>query len=115
MDPHDRIVTQLPLDELWTSRHRLRSTRLRLLQPADLPALLRAGPVRFVLANVGTPLRWVALEETFSFWKREACQRLADPEAAIVLDDFPAGVAYVASLWEAEGEPAAIVLLEEHH
>jgi hypothetical protein len=115
MDPCVKIVTSLPLDELWDGRGRLRCTRVRVLQPAELPALLRAGPVRFAVASVGTQLRWVASEETFSFWEREARQRIADPEARIVLEDYPDEIAYVASLWEAEGESAAIVLLEAHH
>jgi hypothetical protein len=115
MDLREKIVTKLPLDELWDGRGGLRCTRTRMLQPAELPAVLRDGPVRFVVADVGKQLRWVEPEETFRFWKREARPRVADPEARIVLDDFPDYVAYVASLWEVEGEPGAIVLFEAHH
>jgi hypothetical protein len=114
LDPRVRIVTQLPLDELWDMAGQLHASRVRSLVREDLRALLRSGPVRFVVADVGTQLRWVDPEETFNFWKREALPRIADAEA-FFLEDFPDRVAYVASLWKVAGEGAMVVLLEARH
>jgi hypothetical protein len=114
MQPRDRLVTQMPLEHLWNTGGELRSARVRSLGLEDLRTLLRSGPVRFVVADAGKPLRWVEPGETFRFWKREACARIADTQA-FSPEDFPDGVAYVASLWEVDNEQAAIVLLEAHH
>jgi hypothetical protein len=114
MDPRLRIVTKLPLEELWNTEGSLRSARVRPLAVAEIRALLSTQQVRFVVANAGMKLRWVDLEDRFEFWKREARARIAD-SLPFLPEDFPDGIAYRASLWQVEGEPAAVVLLEGYH
>lgn len=57
MDPALRIVTRLPLAELWTERGPVAATRERLLGRAEVKSLLQAGPVQFVVADCGKALR----------------------------------------------------------
>ena len=51
MRTSDRIVVRLPLDELWDERGMLPARRGRWLGADDIRALLRAGPVAFVVAS----------------------------------------------------------------
>jgi hypothetical protein len=114
MDPRERIVTFTPVQVLWTDDGELSADRGRWLDREAICELLRRGPVRFVVANVGDRLRWVPLAERFEFWKGHAAVHLSDKER-IHLDDFPDGMAYVASEWLAVGNEPPIVLLEVHH
>ena len=71
MQPEERIVTRLPLTELWSPEGPLATERLRRVGRQEIKALLRTGPVHFVVADVGLPLRWIALTDAYKFWKQE--------------------------------------------
>ena len=111
-----RQVTRTPLPEVWTEAGEVVATEQEAdLGEAELRELLRLGPVQFVVANVGAPLRWVPESETFEFWKSEVRPRLADPsEDGHYLDDFPDSYFYHATRWRWSGA-AALVVLEMHH
>ncbi len=110
-----KVVTRLPLTELWTTAGRVSATRTRHMGEADVAILLRNGPLRFVVANVGMPLQWRLGNECFSFWKSEVKMRLVPGDASSFrLEDFPGEYCYCASEWTgAVGSP--IVLLETSH
>lgn len=113
MRASDRTITTLPLTELFDERGPVEAARRRDLTANDIRDLLRAGPLRFVVANCGSRLVWVAESERFAFWKAEVRPHLTDASEAR-LDDFPGGYFYFASEWlPASGSP--IVLLEMHH
>jgi hypothetical protein len=78
----------------------------------DIRALLKIGSVRFVVAEVGVPIQWIADAECFEFWKREVRLRIGDP-AGSSLRDFPGEYCYFASEWTDGGMP--LVLLEKSH
>jgi hypothetical protein len=107
-----RSIDRLPLEQLFRDGERLDAKRGRALVHDDIRELLRGGALEFVVANVGSPLRWISCDECFDFWKREAGRRIADPRG-FSLNDFPDGMAYVASEWL--GDQLPIVLLEAHH
>ena len=115
MDPDKRIVVGIPIEELWTREGPLVAQKRRDLSTGDIAGLLRAGPLQFVVADLGQPLRWVSEADRFMFWKSEVKPRVADPDPKrFYLADFPGHYAYVASEWSADlGLP--IVLLETHH
>ena len=108
-----RVVTRLPLAELWGDAGPVAADRRRGLSAADIRGLLRAGPVRFVVANVGAPLRWVPAAECFRFWKAEVRSRVAGPDGAR-LEDFPGGYCYFASEWAPAEGPPVVVLAVAH-
>jgi hypothetical protein len=114
MDPRKRIVTQLPLDTLWDNAGELQATRTRSLDRDGVRGLLSRGPVRFVIANGGHPLRWIPPSERFSVWKTEVEGHLATGDR-IDLDQFQNGLAYLASEWVDVRDDVPIVLLEAHH
>lgn len=115
MDPAKRIVVRLPLEALWTREGPLTAQKRRALSVGEIVGLLRASPVRFVVADLGQRLRWVAEADGFTFWKSEAKRRIVDPVSdGFHLDDFPDHYAYVASEWTADLGPP-IILLEKHH
>jgi hypothetical protein len=117
MDPRLRIITRLPLTELWTEHGPVAATRDRLLGRADVKALLQTGPVQFVVADGGQPLRWVPLQERFVFWKADARDHIVEnPEAPIDIYGYREGYAYLASEWVSDGLASPpIVVLERHH
>lgn len=111
-----RVVTSLPLSELWDKKAPIVAARQRHLSCEDLRQLVRAGQVKFVVANVGTPLRWIPAGETHSFWKLEVRPHLVDePDRPFDIDGFPEGYCYTASEWLSPGEDLATVVLELHH
>lgn len=114
MDSSLRIVTGIPVSVLWNDTGELPTVRDGYLTRSSLQHLLKAGPVEFVVADVGKPLRWIKKESCFDFWKQAVEPHLATPEVAISLDQFPAGRAYLASLWTQSDLPP-IVLLEAIH
>ena len=115
MDPAKRIVVSLPLEELWTREGPLTAQICRDLSTGEIVGLLRAGPVRFVVADLGQRLKWVAEAESFTFWKSEAKRHIVNVASdGFHLDDFPDQYAYVASERAADLGPP-IILLEKHH
>lgn len=113
MQSSQRIITNLPLQELWDDSGPVAARRSRNLSATELRDLLRSGPVRFVVADVGFKPRWVPQSDCFAFWKNKVQPRLADPAQRVVLDEMPGDNCYFASEWEAEGAP--VVVLELCH
>lgn len=111
--PVQRVVTQLPLDESWDDAGPVAAMPSRDLTATDIATLLRAGPVRFVVANIGSPLRWVPVGECFRFWKAEVRSRVAGPGGAY-LEDFPGGYCSFASEWAAGDGPPVVLLAVTH-
>ena len=109
-----RIVTQLPLRELWRDDGFSTTTRGKSLTDEDVRQLLRSGPVQFVVVDVGVAPRWIPASECFQFWKDEAKPHLASGARAY-LDDSPDGCCYFASRWEGWESEAPIVVLEKQH
>jgi hypothetical protein len=60
MDLHLRVVTRLPLGELWRSDGTIIEDRTRGLEAKDIAESLRIGSIEFVVADVGQPLNWIA-------------------------------------------------------
>ncbi|MBA3241712.1 MAG: hypothetical protein H0T60_10850, partial [Acidobacteria bacterium] len=84
-----RIVSQMPLNELWNEYGIVSAKGLRELNASDIAKLLRAGKVRFVVADVGSQLKWIPLDECYGFWKSEVKKHLADPAAENYRESFP--------------------------
>jgi hypothetical protein len=113
--PDQRIVTKLPLSELWDDQGTLTGGRVRTLDQNNLAELLRSGPVQFVVADCGSNLEWIPIDERFTFWKRIQRQIAdIDPHQPIHLEQFPNETAYTASQ-RCGRAGKCVVLLEKHH
>ena len=111
MDPRLRVVTVMPLEELWDDDGAF-GRRVAHLSTDQIKAILKGGSVRFVEANVGEPLCWTAPAECYFRWK-QVVAHVADADR-FLLEDFPDEWAFVASEWEGRsGE--RLILLEKHH
>jgi hypothetical protein len=114
MDAALKIVTHLPLRELWREDGLKTTTRIRSLTEDDIRSLLRSGNIQFVVVDVGASPCWIQPSECFQFWKNEAQPHLAR-EARVILEEFPDRYCYFASQWDG-GDPASpIVVLEKQH
>jgi hypothetical protein len=109
-----RIVSQTPLHQLWNDRGIVSEKELRELHAADIAELLRAGRVQFVVANVGSSLKWIPIDECYSFWKSEVKYHLADSGADNYLEDFPDDYCYLASEWESRDGESIVLLVMLH-
>ena len=105
------VITKLPLSRLSTSRGDARGVGD--VGGDAIRDLLRAGPVRFVVADIGASLHWVLDAERFDFWKKEVQPHLAEPDARVDLEQFPSGYLYFASQWD-DGSTPIIVLSRSH-
>lgn len=113
MRPDQRIVTKLPLTELWDERGTLEGELVRHLDQNLIRELMRTGTVQFIVADCGMKLNWMAVNDRFEFWKTVRPQ-IADPSQPIHLKQFPNETAYIASEWRGNlGE--CLILLEAHH
>lgn len=113
MRPDQRIVTQIPLTELWDEKGALPGVRIRQLDENLVRGLMGTGQVQFIVADCGAKLNWIPMPERFEFWKTVRPQ-VADPSRPIHLKQFPNETAYVASEWRGNtGE--CLILLEAHH
>jgi len=114
MDTTLKVVTKLPLTDLWNEREIVHASRGRSLSQDDISGLLRLGPVQFVVASVGEKLRWIDPADCYEFWRNEAKPHLATPQAPTRLDDFPASYFFRASEWHT-GHSIPILVLEKSH
>jgi hypothetical protein len=113
MRPDQRIVTKLPLTELWDETGTLPGERIRHLDGNLIRGLMGTGQVQFIVANCGAKLNWIPMQERFDFWKAIRPQ-VADALKPIFLERFPNQTAYIASEWRGRaGE--CLILLEMHH
>jgi hypothetical protein len=115
MNTAHRIVTKLPLTEVWCQDGFTTTMRIRHLTAVDITSLLRVGRVQFVVADLGLPLHWVPVDECYDFWKTEVRLHLALPESRVVLEDFPDGYCYFAFEWSGRDDIAPIVVCERQH
>jgi hypothetical protein len=120
MKPEQRIVTQFPLRELWTSRGQLAAERGRALGASDLAVSLQERPIlggaRFAIADVGHPLRWLDAGEFLDFWEREARGRIVSPEQArFRLDDYSGEYCFTVHEWHDAESEMPILVFERHH
>lgn len=117
MKPAERIVTEIPMSEMWNSEGALEAHRAGLLSREDVRRLVQQGVVRFAVADVGHPLRWIPAEDRYVFWKEEIKPHIVDqPEGPIDVYSYPHGYAYVASEWHpSDALEPSIVLLEKYH
>jgi len=105
------VVTKLPLSRLTTPRGD--ATRLGDAGRETIRDLLRAGRIRFVVADVGAALHWVPEADCFDVWKTEVQPHLAEPDQRVSLEQFPGQYAYFASQWDDGATP--IILLSKAH
>jgi hypothetical protein len=110
-----RSVVRLPLTELWTADGAVTGSRNRSLSVGDIKILLRAGPVRFVVADLGFKLQWIAAADSRRFWKEDVQPHLAPPDSRIELNDFPDAYCYFASEWSRDIGGPSLVLCEKYH
>lgn len=115
MDAALRIVTRLPLQELWREDGFTTQERGRSLALEDVRGLLRLGRVQFVVVDLGYSPRWIPIQECYEFWKNDAQTHLASPNAELCLEDCPDGYFFIASEWSGRDAGAPIVVLEKCH
>jgi hypothetical protein len=113
MRPDQRIVTELPLTELWDETGTLPGERIRHVDGNLIRGLMGTGQVQFIVADCGAKLNWIPMQERFEFWKAIRPQ-VADAGRPICLERFPNQIAYIASEWRGRsGE--WLILLEMNH
>ena len=114
MDPAQRIVTQMPLSDLWKDAGLINAHHHGRVGRDDISKLLRDGST-FVVADLGHPLRWIPEQDRFTFWKAEVKDHLVPAdEDRFHFDAYPRGYCYVASVWRCVGS-GPVVVLEKHH
>jgi hypothetical protein len=118
MKTPERVVITIPMKAIWQEDGSPTTERVAFLSAPEIKQLLRSGPVRFVIADVGKPLRWVPPGTCFDFWKTEVKDNLCGDASKLLLDAYPASYCFAASLWKDIAEPASvypIILLEKRH
>lgn len=114
MDFANRVVTQMPLTELWSGEGVLDARPAERVGEADIKRLLRDGST-FVVVDVGRPLKWTSEADRFAFWKAEVKGHLVSPDMdSFCLDDYADGHCYTATVWRGTS-PAPVIVLEMYH
>jgi hypothetical protein len=114
MDIAKKMITRLPLEELWNEKDILNARCVSTgLNASEIAEMIEAGAT-FVVADLGLRPRWIDAAHRFEFWKTEVKSRLAEPDKPAFLDRFPGEYCYFASKWQLfEGPP--LIVLERHH
>jgi hypothetical protein len=118
MKTPERVVITIPMKAIWQEDGSPVTERLALLSAPEIAEILRSGPVRFVVADVSEPLRWIPLGTCFAFWKTEVKYNVCSHESNLPLDAYPESYCFAASLWKNIAEPTSahpIILLEKQH
>jgi hypothetical protein len=110
MDPAKRIITSLPLEELWNAAGPVSAERIRYLDRVAIADLLRLGGARFLVAHLGAAPEWVAPDQTFAVW-RELREKVVAPDSRPENDGE---LRYWASEWADEGS-GPLVVFESFH
>lgn len=114
MDGEQKIVSRLPVEELWAGRRLVSTVKVRDLEAADVVDLLRSVAVQFVVADVGKPFAWMPNNERYDFWKDEVKRHLAAPTSKAALEDYPDEYCYFASEWKSYDGDTIILLSKAH-
>jgi hypothetical protein len=114
MDASERVITELPLLELWDRHGPVAAERRRNLTAADMRDLLKRGAVRFVVADVGAKPVWIPESRCFEFWKNDVQTHFADIQERPNLDEFAGAFFYFASEWAMSNGPPIVVLERQH-
>lgn len=115
--PEQRVVTRIPLTELFDSGGTLRFSKLKAIGRDEIASLLNSSDARFVVASCGTPLSRIPNHQRYEFWKSEVIMRLVEPadhERGFRLEEYAGGYCYIASEWRGNSNEV-VVLLETHH
>lgn len=120
MDHSKKIVTHIPLVEIWSPRGPLVAKRIRYLDASDTATALARGkmlsPTRLAVADLGVPLHWLDPVEIPTFWENEARGRIVDPSAArFRLDEYPGEYCFTVSEWREPESSSPIYVFERHH
>lgn len=119
MNPDQRVVTAIPLTEIWDADGPIAAQRGPRIGDPHIRALLqRVRLVQFVVADaVGAPLRWVPLADSRGFWRYEVRPRIM-PAYAVWFEpeSYPGRYCYAATTWTREEQEDAppLVLVERH-
>ena len=110
----ERIVTRIPLEFIWTDEEQIDASRERYLTVTDLTEMLKVGPVEFIVADVGAPLKRISVHKCYEFWKSEVKRHLLSPHDKVDRSKLPDEYGYFASEWSGQIN-VPIVLLEKIH
>lgn len=114
MDPAKRIITRIPLTELWNSDGTLEARRIGHIGREEIIRLLQNGS-SFVVADIGQPLLWIHEEDRWQFWKTEVSCRLVAPGATgFSPSNYPGAYCFVTTMWQL-ASATQIVAVEKHH
>jgi hypothetical protein len=114
MKLEQRIVTTIPLEQLWTEAEILSHERQEYLNEQEAQDLLQNGNVSILLASCGLKLIWITPPEALAKFKREIKGHIVNNPDSIVLQDYEDEWCYLASLWNNTLEER-ILLLETYH
>ena len=108
----ERIVTTIPLESIWTDEARVEASCERYLTQRDLTEMLKTHPVEFFVAEPGTPLKRIPVDQCYEFWESEVKRHLLNPHGKTDRSKMPDDYGYLASEWSGRIE-VPIVLLEK--
>ena len=114
MKLEQRIVTKIPLEELWTDSAILSHKRQEYLTEPQALDLILASKTPIVIADLGVKLSWIPSNDTLSAFKKLIKGHIVNDPDRIILEEYEGEWCYLASEWvNAEGEK--ILLLERLH
>ena len=110
----DKLVTKIPLQSIWNSQNEINIQRSSYVTKERIKEMLKSGPIDFVLADIGSKLKWIVTSDCYNFWKSEVEMHLVEDANKIYIDDLPNNYAYIASEWTGDIQ-TPIILLEKYH
>ena len=114
MKLEQRIVTKIPLEELWTDSAILSHKRQKYLTERQAFDLILASKTPIAIASCGLRLSWIQPNDTLNAFKQQIRGRIVNDPDRIVLEEYEEEWCYLASEW-VNAEGGKILLLETFH
>ena len=111
-----QIVEKIPIDSLWNEDgEEIEYKRAEYLPSEEIKKILKQWPIRFIIARIGHPLKYIPEEECYTLWNQEVRDHMMDPpKGALFLPDQLDGYGYLASKWVGSSEDDWVIVLEDY-
>jgi hypothetical protein len=109
-----RLIGKIPLEELWNCHEVRSAARKCYLTKSEVIARTESGVTTTMLASIGSIPIWKSYHRSDEEFTRQIEPHLVENSDRFYLDNFPQGMAYLASMWQLESGEEILVLEANH-
>jgi len=111
-----QVIEKIPIEYIWNEDgDKLEYERAEYLPVEAIKKLLKKYPIKFIIARIGQPLKFIPEEECYTLWNQEVRDHMMDPpKGHLFLPDQLDGYGYLASKWQGSSDDDWVIVLEDY-